>query len=294
MTSVFGHTTHDRYGEEFVAGGCAYYGARVYRQLGDDVHLGTLVGEDFACKEELEGLDRTLVRHGETTLFTNLYPDDGPRLQLLDAWAPMMRPEMFPDDLLADDLVHLAPVLGELDLAEWKEAVDAERLAISVQGWIKAPDPSARRDFADVALPEGSDIVVQKPWDVTVDQLRGVDVACLSDEDLIDQGDLKERLIEAIPVVALTHGAEGASIFVDGAEHRVGIYEEAELFDPTGAGDTFAAAFLHRLQRGDEPVQAGRFAAAAASIVIEHRGGAGIDRLSEASERAESIEWSSP
>ncbi|MFB6350388.1 MAG: PfkB family carbohydrate kinase [Bradymonadaceae bacterium] len=286
---IVGHTTHDRYGDDIRAGGCAYYGAKVYDALGADLHLATLVGEDFQCDRELEGLDKTVRRHGETTFFANLYPQRGPRLQLVAAWAPMMRPEMFDEALLDDEVVHLAPVLGQLDLVEWKEAVDPEFLAINVQGWIKIPDPDAGAR-ADISMPDGADVIVQRPWEVTVEELEGVDVASLSDEDLIDQGDLEERLVEAIPVVAVTHGADGASIYVDGKETRLGVYESAEVVDPTGAGDTFAAAFVHRLHESDDPVEAGRFASAAASIVIEGEGASAVDRLDEAAERAEAIE----
>ena len=44
------------------------------------------------------------------------------------------------------------------------------------------------------------------------------------------------------------------------------------MVDTTGAGDTFAGAFLHALSEG-EPVRAGlAFAAAAASVCVEHLG----------------------
>lgn len=287
-TLVVGHTTHDRYEEEFVAGGCAFYAARVYRGLGADVRLATLVGEDFACDDAIADLPGAVVRHGNTTLFTNLYPDNAPRLQLLEAWAPMMRPEMFDDEMLSADLVHLAPVLGEIDLAEWKAAVDAELLAISVQGWIKAPDPKAGARMPHVVTPEGADVVAQKDWDVSVGELEGVDVACLSDEDLRDQGDLLDRLTEAVPVVTLTHGVEGATLFVEGTAREIGIYE-TDAVDPTGAGDTFASAFLYRYARGDSPVEAARFASAAASIAVEGRGSRELDRLEEARERQERV-----
>ena len=51
--------------------------------------------------------------------------------------------------------------------------------------------------------------------------------------------------------------------------------------DPTGAGDVFAAAFLLALARGDDPVDAARLGAAAASIVVEGRGGDALPRLGE-------------
>lgn len=291
VTLIVGQTTHDRYDDEYVAGGCAYYGARVYGALGDEVRLATLVGDDFACHDELEGVSKTVVRDGETTLFANVYPSRGPRLQLLANRAPAMHPEMFDDELLEDKVVHLAPVLGELDLDEWTEAVDADLLAINVQGWIKEPDPSVGSGDLGIEMPERADVIVQRPWEVDVDNLRGIDVASMSDEDLIDQGDLRERLIEAIPVVAITHGEDGATIVVDDEETDIGIYEGADVQDPTGAGDTFAAAFVDRLHAGDDPVEAGRFASAAASIVIEAQGGEAIGRLAgeEVADRAATI-----
>jgi len=287
-TLVVGHTTHDRYEEDFVAGGCAFYAARVSRSLGGDVRLATLVGEDFTCDDAIADLPGVVVRHGNTTLFTNLYPDNAPRLQLLEAWAPMMRPEMFGGEMLSADLVHLAPVLGEIDLVEWRQAVEAELLAISVQGWIKAPDPKAGARMPHVVAPEGADVVAQKPWDVSTEELEGVDVACLSDEDLRNQGDLLDRLTEAVPVVTLTHGTDGATVFVEGTRREIGVYE-TDAVDPTGAGDTFASAFLDRYARGAAPVDAARFAAATASIVVEGRGSRELERVEEARERRESV-----
>jgi len=284
-TLVVGHTTHDRYGDEFVAGGGALYAARVYAALGADVHLATLVGEDFVCDEAFADLSRSVIRHGNTTLFTNLYPNHAPRLQLLEAWAPIMRPEMFDAGELSAELVHLAPVLGECELAEWRRAVEAELLAVSVQGWTRAPDPKAGARMPHVVVPEGADVVDQNPWEVTVDQLRGIDVACLSEEDLRDQGELLERLTESVPVVAVTEGADGASLYVEGARRRIGIYE-TEVADPTGAGDTFAAAFLRRYAAGTEPVEAARFGAAAASIAVESRGSRALGRVARAERRA--------
>ena len=55
--------------------------------------------------------------------------------------------------------------------------------------------------------------------------------------------------------------------------------------DPTGAGDVFAAAMLLALARGDDPVSAARLGAAAASIVVEGRGGETLARVGEAWER---------
>jgi sugar/nucleoside kinase (ribokinase family) len=46
--------------------------------------------------------------------------------------------------------------------------------------------------------------------------------------------------------------------------------------DPTGAGDTFATAFLIRFHETGDPAEAARFGAAAASISV---GGTGADAI---------------
>lgn len=286
---VVGHTTHDRYGDQFRAGGCAYYGARVFEALDVPAHLLTAVGEDFVCDDALEGLECTVVRRGATTLFTNLYPDEGPRRQLLEAQGPTLIPEMAPDGALEAEWLHLAPVLGEIDLAEWMRKTDPAYLSIGVQGWIKGPGPRATDRAFDGAAEEAR-LVVQQPWAVTVDDLRGIEVACLSDEDLRDQGDLFERLTETIPVVVRTHADAGVTVVVEGEARRVGAHP-SDIIDPTGAGDTFAAGLLARLGDGASPVEAARFGSACASLVIEGQATDALERLpDEADTRAETID----
>lgn len=297
---VVGHVTHDRYEDGLVAGGCAFYGARAHAALdGPDPHLLAVVGEDFVCEEALEGLSRTVRRSGETTLFTNYYPEGEPRIQLIEAQAPEVTPQMFDEDLDAffaadgNKLVHLAPVMGEVDLAAWLEVIPEDVLVgINVQGWIKEAGP--RLDAADArrARERGVDVlarrVVQKPWRIEPAQLEGIDIACMSTEDLLDQGDLLARFREVVPVVAVTNGEHGSSIFAEGSCWEVGAYA-TDVDDPTGAGDVFTATLLNRVLRGESPAEAARYAAAAASIAIEGLGPAALGRLDEALGRSELI-----
>jgi sugar/nucleoside kinase (ribokinase family) len=91
-----------------------------------------------------------------------------------------------------------------------------------------------------------------------------------------------------VPVVAFTRGARGCEVTAEGRTTHVGVYPTREL-DPTGAGDVFAAGLLLGLARGDDPVEAARLGAAAASIVVEARGGDALGRTGEAWERIRAI-----
>lgn len=305
-TLIAGHVTHDHYEGGFAAGGCAFYGAKVHHTLDrlaararcprteaalaptDHTHLVTVVGQDFTRDDELADLDATVHRAGQTTVFANYYPDDAPRIQLLEAMAPEVTPDMVPDTMLDADLVHLAPVLGELDLLRWKEAVGDGLLAINIQGWIKVPgtmfDASELEGLQQRGVSGEAHRVVQQFWDVSEEDFQGVDIACLSEEDVIDQPGLLDKLVSAVPIVAFTQGERGSRIYVDGESFEVGIYP-TDAVDPTGAGDTFAASFCHRIAAGAEPVDAARFAAACASIVVEDVGAQALTRLEEAEER---------
>ncbi len=291
-TLTVGHITHDHYDEGFVAGGCAYYGAKVHARLSGATHLVAVVGDDFSCDAEVADLDATLTRRGQTTVFANYYPPGKPRVQLLEALAPPVTPDMAPAGWLNADLIHLAPVLGELDLLAWKKAVDDGLLAINIQGWIKGPGPeidtAALEDFQHRGANRVAHRVTQQRWEVTEDDFRGVDIACLSEEDVIDQPGLLDKLVRAVPIVAFTRGERGSTIYVDGEPTDVGVYA-ADTVDPTGAGDVFAASFTHRIAAGADPIDAARFAAACASIVVEDIGARALSRLGEAEGRAHEV-----
>jgi sugar/nucleoside kinase (ribokinase family) len=273
LVLVAGHVTHDRYGERLVAGGCAYFAAWTHRALGARVRLVTAVGEDFTREDAFAGMEVLAARSGRTTLFTNLYPQGGTRVQRIEAQAPALDSRV-PVSWRRADLLHLAPVMGELDLAAWKSAVDAGLVAIGVQGWIKRAG--------------AQETVVQHPWPVDEAALAGIGAAAVGEEDLLDQGDLLDRLCAKVPIVAFTHGRAGCEVIVRGRTTRLGVYPTHEV-DPTGAGDSFAAGFFLGLAQGLAPVDAARLGAAAASVVVEGQGGATLGRVGEAYSRTRAI-----
>ena len=68
----------------------------------------------------------------------------------------------------------------------------------------------------------------------------------------------------------------------------MGVYRTDEV-DLTGAGDTFAAGFLYRLALGAPVIEAARFGAAAASIVIEAVGARALEHLDQAWDRSQLV-----
>ncbi len=99
---------------------------------------------------------------------------------------------------------------------------------------------------ADIALPSFDD----------AEQLTG-----LSDPDAI--ADFYLRL--GPPIVALKLGKDGALLATPQTRQRIAA-QRVDAVDATGAGDTFAGAFLAQLLEGRDPLAAARWANAAAAL----------------------------
>ena len=77
--------------------------------------------------------------------------------------------------------------------------------------------------------------------------------------------DICDFYLRLAPLVVLKCGAEGAILATREARHRLPAHKVAAV-DATGAGDCFAGNFLARLLAGDAPLQAVRYANAAAAL----------------------------
>lgn len=269
-----GNVTLDRTPDGLVPGGPAYYAGQAWRALGAAVRVVTSAGADFPAGA-LEGLEVVRVPAPATTVFQNAYATDGARVQRVEARAAPLEPAALPAAWRAPDVLHLAPVLDELAAAAAFRAALRPRLTgLCAQGMLRR------------VAPDGA--VVQPPWEPAPELLAAVDAVILGEDDVRGQGDLVARLARTVPVVAFTLGAKGCEIIERGRTRRVGAYPAVEV-DPTGAGDVFAAGFLFALAGGAAPVEAARLGAAAASFVVEGRGGAMLGRVGGAFERVKVV-----
>jgi hypothetical protein len=275
---VCGHVTLDRYGDALLPGGSAYYAGHAYRALGARVRVATAARPDFP-RQALAGLEAEIAPAPRTTSFENRYGADGHRSHSVSAIAPRLDASRLASPWRTTDLLHLAPVVGEVDLRAWLGAVSARLVGLGVQGCVRA------------VLPGGQ--VAQPRWEFDRADLAGVSAACLGEDDLEGQGDLLDRLAEAVPIVAFTHSGRGCDVIVHGSTRRLGVYRTREV-EPTGAGDVFAAGFLLGLVRGDDPVEAARLGTAAASVVVEGRAGKTLGRVGEAYARLASVPVDAP
>jgi sugar/nucleoside kinase (ribokinase family) len=96
----------------------------------------------------------------------------------------------------------------------------------------------------------------------------------LSEEDVLDP-EAAAAWQARVPVVVLTRGRGGCTVWDDGGRHDLPPVLACEV-DPTGAGDVFATAYLVRFGEIGDAITAARFAAAAAALAVEGKGIASV------------------
>jgi len=113
--------------------------------------------------------------------------------------------------------------------------------------------------------------------EVTTDM--GIDIFLPNKEEgamltgLKEPVEIAHRLSELYPtaLIILKLDAEGALVLLEGETHPIAPATN-NLVDATGAGDSFAGAFLASYLRGTDPIEAARLATKVAAWVIEHPG----------------------
>ena len=82
-------------------------------------------------------------------------------------------------------------------------------------------------------------------------------------------------------VAALTRSEKGSVVVAGSEVHVIDAAPVAHVVDTTGAGDQYAAGFLHGFTQGKDYAACGRYGSIAAAEVICHFGGRPHMKLSE-------------
>jgi sugar/nucleoside kinase (ribokinase family) len=264
-----GHVTWDRRPDREILGGAVSYAALAARKLGWEAAVLTTAGPDFEAARDLPDV-QVFARPGPaTTRFTNLYEPDGTRRQVLSARAGAVDLAVLPDAWRDQDVLFLAPVAGEVP-AGMAASFEAGVVGAGAQGWLRAVDE------------EGN--VAAREWPDPAGDLAGVHVLTLSEQDLPRAGERARTFLGFVPIVALTKGWEGVTLYTrDAMQHVPGLPREET--DPTGAGDVFAAALLVGYHETGDIAEAAAFAVCAASCAVEGVGASSLGDRAEVTRR---------
>lgn len=148
----------------------------------------------------------------------------------------------------------------------------------------------ARKAGRKVAFTLSAEFVIDRHRDAFRDLIDNglIDVLFANDAELLsltEESDL-EAAISAVsakvPLLVVTLGEQGA-VAIQGGERTSVAAEPVDVVDTTGAGDLFAAGFLHGQARGEGLEQSLRLGAICAAEVIGHVGARPMADLRELS-----------
>lgn len=235
-------------------GGSVTYAARVAEALGCRVAIVTSVASDLDLDSAFPGIAIENVPTATTTTFENIYKD-GRRQQKIYTVASSIQRKHIPQAWIRAPIVHLGPIANEIDpsiISLFSNSI----VGLTPQGWFRRWDENGQVTSGD--WPEANDV------------LQMAAAVILNEEDLKDLSVL-EVFREKARLLVLTEQAGGCTVHCRGESRHFPAPRVVEV-NPTGAGDSFAAAYFVRLhQTRGNPWDSAEFAnrVAAASVTQE-------------------------
>ncbi len=256
---LVGHLTADLTPNGRIAGGTVSYAARSAAAFGWRVAVVTSAQADEPLIEALRPYaDIRVIPADATTTFENIYTSSG-RTQYVRQRAQTIHKDDIPADLRESVLVHLAPIADEIAY-DVVEAFPNSTILGTLQGWMRQWDESG--------------IVRYKPL-MDIPFLRALNIAVFSEEDVVHAVDpigAELWIAGYVRQTFVTRAEQGGSYFHDGI-HESYTSPDADVLDPTGAGDVFASSLLSSLPLVSYDIRlATRIAAALASKSVTRVG----------------------
>lgn len=257
---LIGHMTADLIPNGRILGGTVSFAAHTVSSFGMPVGIVTSAAEHEPLVAELRSAAQVHVQPADqTSTFENIYTPQG-RIQYLRKRANGLDFASIPDVWRSAPIVHLAPLTDEVDYRLPHQFPDATVL-LTVQGWLRRWDADGRVHFKRWCDPE---------------VLRGVDVLVCSEEDIAPAPELETEYAKVVPHVFITRGERGGTYYHNNVQMQYDTLQ-VQQFDPTGAGDIFAAALLAASRRLDVDLgTAVKVAAHLGAISVTRRGMLGV------------------
>ena len=278
MIVAFGNPVYDYIETPFITtggrvlSGCSTNGCLALARLGHRVTLVGRIGADyqaqFMADTRRHGIDVEMQQCEQTGGFGLIYDARGDRtLDVLGVAAPI---EQIPAICRRAAAIIVGPILQETPatLIESIHTLSDAPLFLDPQGLLRRIGPHGRIEhFCPPELAQIAPLFhAIKANEIEAEVITGVNPRR-------DGAEALRRLKALGCAIAVITLAEAGSLIDDGRrQYSIPAYA-TEARDPTGAGDTYMAGFIHAYLRNPSDLYAaGCYGAATASIWIEHTG----------------------
>jgi len=216
--------------------------------------------------------------------FRLIYDDRGNRtLDVLGVSEEIHR-EDIPDEFLDSRMILLGPILDEIGLETIRSIRGRSKAEVFLdpQGLVREIGPEGR-------IREVGDLGKTKTLCGLVDIIKPNEHEARLMVDHEDPFMAARLLVQWGAKLAVVTLAERGSIIAKGRNMIRILAYEILAKDPTGAGDTYAGAFITKYLEGSNLYHCGLFASAAASIKVENTGPDFILNLGEVNRRMKAL-----
>lgn len=236
----------------YVLGGSVSYASNYASGQEIATQIITSFSDDFLYRAFLEKRGISIINQAaiSTTIFQNVYIA-GDRWQYIRARAEDLSNDLIHNQCQDSQVVLLCPIADEIDPSIITE-LNNPIIGATIQGWLRQWDEEGK--------------VTAKPmnWEA----LSKADFVFLSYEDISQQQNIVEKLKSLGNTIVITNDQMGADIYSKGHIYNLPSWPTS-VIDPTGAGDTFATAFLIEYIKSGDLKTSAIMGHCAASLVIE-------------------------
>ncbi|WP_022768837.1 carbohydrate kinase family protein [Butyrivibrio sp. NC2007] len=269
-------------------GGDALNEAVVLSELGTDVEIISLLGEDEAGGIVKKCLDRNMVDTRKITTSADiptatnivLVDGDGERYFITNPESTLRK--LSKEHILshledAGDIVSFAsifvsPKLTVSDMGKVFERIKQAPGRILVADMTTAKNGETIKDLEPIL--KYIDYIIPNEKEASI--LTGESDPVKSAELFLEHG---------ANTVIIKCGKEGCYYKNASEEGHIPAYPDVKAVDTTGAGDSFVAGFIHGLSKGLCLQEACKYGCAVSSVVVEHMGTQGIAEISYEAKR---------
>ena len=230
--------------------------------LGSRPLIYSTVGQDFAgygAELEAVGVDTTAVRRvGDQFTATCFITTDRDNNQITGFYPGAMAHDtelsLQPLDLAPSDLVIISPTepVAMVRFVQECRAAEVPYVYVPAQQIIRLSGPEL------LAGLEGARVIIANDYEYEMMHNK--------------TGLTAPDMLHFAETVVTTRGEQGSVVRTRDGVYAIPIAQPRAVVDPTGAGDAYAAGFVHGLTHGLDMDQCGRVAALAAVYAIESYG----------------------